>query len=148
MLDKKFFFKIGPEVVAKFRKHTFNQAKDIDGKQFKAYSSSYAKAKGTGKLPRQATEFANSTAPVLTSDLMRDFTMRRVTDDQFEFGTLAQGGKVENLTKLGRVISKKDKPLPNEIVKFLQNESVKYIQKTLQKTVKTKIKKKIMDIFV
>ena len=29
MLDKKFFFKYGPDVVSKFRKHIFMDAKDV-----------------------------------------------------------------------------------------------------------------------
>ena len=93
MLDAPFFFKIGPEVVAKFRKHTFMDALDVKGKKFKRYSQDYGIAKRTGKLRRQATEFANSTAPVLTSDLLRDWTMRKKSASGFSFGTMAHGGR-------------------------------------------------------
>ena len=40
-LDPKFFFKIGPEVVAKFRNHTFMKALDVKGRKFKNYSAKY-----------------------------------------------------------------------------------------------------------
>ena len=39
VLDKKFFWKIGPEVVAKFKKHIFIQGKDAEGNKFKPYST-------------------------------------------------------------------------------------------------------------
>ena len=64
MIDKK-FFKIGANVVARFREHTFNKALDINGRKFKGYSAKYGADKRGNKLKRQATEFANSTEPVL-----------------------------------------------------------------------------------
>ena len=132
MIDKK-FFKIGANVVSKFRKHTFENALDINGKKFKGYSPEYGAAKRGNKLIRQATEFANSTAPVLSSDLMRDWKLRKVTNSGFSFGTVAFGDRVKHLAKRGRVIAKDGKALPKEIAKYLMNEADKYVKKELNK---------------
>ena len=121
MLDKKFFLKVGPEVVAKFRKHTFMEGKDVDKKKFKGYSRDYTIAKRSGNIKRQASEFKNSTAPVLTSDLMRDWTMRKIGSGGFKFGTLAHGGKVKSLQRKGRFIAKDNKAIPDHIAKYIKD---------------------------
>ena len=133
MIDKK-FFKIGANVVAKFRKHTFEKALDINGKKFKGYSAKYGADKRANKFKRQATEFANSTAPVLSSDLLRDWKLRKVTNSGFSFGTVAFGDRVNHLAKMGRVISKDGKALPKDIAKYLMKEADRYVQKKLDKT--------------
>ena len=132
MIDKK-FFKIGANVVARFREHTFNKALDINGRKFKGYSAKYGADKRGNKLKRQATEFANSTAPVLSSDLLRDWKLRNVTDSGFSFGTVAFGDKVKHLAKMGRVISKENKALPDSVAKYLMDQADKYVKKELKK---------------
>ena len=132
MIDKK-FFKIGANVVAKFREHTFTKALDINGKKFKGYSTKYGANKRANKLKRQATEFANSTAPVLSSDLLRDWKLLKVTNNGFSFGTKSFGDRVEHLAKMGRVISKNGKALPKDIERFLMREADKYVKNKLGK---------------
>ena len=132
MIDKK-FFKIGANVVARFREHTFNKALDINGRKFKGYSAKYGADKRGNKLKRQATEFANSTAPVLSSDLLRDWKLRKVTDSGFSFGTVAFGDKVKHLAKMGRVISKENKALPDSVAKYLMDQANKYVKAKLGK---------------
>ena len=156
MIDKK-FFKIGANVVAKFREHTFEKALDINGNKFKGYSTrpskwtsmnmkksarglipkggiSYKDAKESGQMLRQFSKFANSTAPVLSSDLLRDWKLRKVTNNGFSFGTVAFGDRVNHLAKKGRVISKDGKALPKDIAKYLMKEADRYVQKKLDKT--------------
>ena len=138
MLDRKFFFKYGPDLVACFRKHIFMDGKDVWGKKFKGYSQEYGEAKRTGNLFRQATEFKDSKAPVLTSDLMRDWIMRSIGSSGFKFGTMAHGGRVEHLAKMGRVISAKNKPIPTDCEKkFIANADL-YVKKELGKITKGK----------
>ena len=132
MIDEK-FFKIGANVVAKFREHTFTKALDIDGNKFKGYSPEYGAAKRGNKLKRQATEFAGSTAPVLSSDLLRDWKLQKVTNNGFSFGTVAFGDRVKHLAKRGRVISKDSKALPDKVEKFLMREADKYVETKLGK---------------
>jgi len=132
MVDKK-FFKIGTNVVAKFRRHTFEKALDINGNKFKGYSTKYGADKRGNKLKRQASEFAGSTAPVLSSDLLRDWKLRKVTNNGFSFGTVAFGDRVKHLAKMGRVISKDSKALPDKVEQFLMREAEKYVQGKLNK---------------
>ena len=159
MLDSKFFRKVGPKVVAKFRKHTFIKALDIDGKKFKPYSTrpskwvtmsmkaearkglpkegiSYAAAKKTGQLKRSVPESKKNTAPILSSDLLRDWKMVSnigTLDVGFRFGTISHGGKVAHLAKMGRVIAREGKALPDKISEYLMKEAEKYVQKKLDK---------------
>tara|TARA_R100000664_G_scaffold33598_1_gene51173 strand:+ start:56 stop:484 length:429 start_codon:yes stop_codon:yes gene_type:complete len=133
MLDLKFFIKLAKDVVPMFRKHTFIKGLDINGRKFKKYSTKYNQLKKSGKLFRQATEFAQSNAPVLTSDLLRDWKLQGTSSSGFKFGTLTQGGKVDNLAKMGRVISTDRNPMPDKIEKFILNEADKYVKKELKK---------------
>jgi len=138
MLDRKFFTKYGPDLVACFRKQIFMEGKDVWGKSFKGYSKEYGESKRTGAMFRQATEFKNSKAPILTSDLLRDWTMRSIGSSGFKFGTMAHGGKVENLAKMGRVISAKNKPIPDGCSRKLISNADKYVKKELNKITKGK----------
>ncbi len=156
MLDGKFFIGLAKDVVPMFRKHTFMDALDVKGKKFKRYSTypskwasmgmkksarglipkggiSYAEAKKTGQMKRQATEFANSTAPVLSSDLLRDYKLVKITSSGFQFGFPTQGGKVINLAKMGRVISSEADPIPKKLDKFVMKQADKYVNKRLGK---------------
>ncbi len=133
MLDGKFFIGLAKDVVPMFRKHTFMDALDVKGKKFKRYSTKYGEAKRSGILKRQATEFANSTAPVLSSDLLRDYKLVKITSSGFQFGFPTQGGKVINLAKMGRVISSEADPIPKKLDKFVMKQADKYVNKRLGK---------------
>ena len=133
MLDRKFFLELSKDVVPMFRKHTFINALDVKGKKFKGYSTDYGIAKRTGKMFRQATEFKNSTAPVLSSDLLRDYKLIATSSSGFKFGFTTHGGKVINLAKMGRVISSESKPIPDKIAKFIIKKADKYVKKELGK---------------
>ena len=133
MLDAKFFLELSKKVVPMFRKHTFMDALDVKGKKFKNYSTDYGIAKRSGKLFRQATEFKNTTAPVLSSDLLRDYKLQGTSSSGFKFGFATQGGKVDNLAKMGRIISTEAKPIPDKIAKFIMSEADKYVDKKFSK---------------
>ena len=138
MLDKKFFFKLAPNVVNMYRNHTFSKGLDVNGKKFKPYSIKYSKAKKSGKLKRQSSKFKNTTSPVLTGDLMRDFKVKKIKSDSFSFGTVTHGGKVEGLSKLGRNISTSSTPIPKKIQKFIIKEADDYFMKGMKKNFKDK----------
>ena len=138
MLDKKFWFDVGPEVVSKFKKHTFMEAKDINDNKFPPYPDasdpeSYGALKKANKLPGQASEFRNSTAPVMRGDLMGDWKMTRSPGTGgFQFGTVSHGGKVVNLAKKKRYISTEAKPIPDHINKYLMSQADRYTGKKLK----------------
>ena len=133
MLDRKFFLELSKDVVPMFRKHTFIDALDVKGNKFKGYSTDYGISKRSGKMFRQATEFKDSTAPILSSDLLRDYKLQGTSILEFKFGFATRGGRVEHLAKLGRVISSESKPIPDKIAKFVMTEANKYVKKELGK---------------
>ena len=69
MLDGTFFRTIGANVRDRYRDHIFRKAKDVYGRAFKKYSKEYGIKKRANTFKRQASQYANSNAPVLTSDL-------------------------------------------------------------------------------
>ena len=133
MLDSKFFFFIAPEIVSRYRKHIFFDGKDIDGKSFKSYSKEYSKRKRGNKFKRQASQFKNSTSPVLTSDLLRDFSLIKTMTNGFQLGFAAFGARVQHLKKMGRVLSAPNQALPNGVIQYLSKEASIYINKKLPK---------------
>ena len=137
LLDKRFFEELGTNVVNLYREHTFDKGKDYKGKKFKKYSTEYARAKRTGKLKRQDSNFKNTTSPVLTGDLYRDFKVIKTRRDSFAFGTVAHGAKVDNLEKLGRIIAT-SKRIPKHIEDFILKEAEEYVMNKMNKNFKNK----------
>ena len=139
MLDAKFFQKVGPDITACFRRYIFGSAsggrsaRDIFGKKYKTYSPEYSKSKKTGAMFRQASEFKDSTAPVLSSDLLRDMRLYGTFSGGFGFGALSARGKINRLAKMGRVIATEQKALPDKCAKKIMAEADKYVKKKLGK---------------
>ena len=144
MLDKMFFLKIGPNVRDRYRKHIFQDAKDVFGKPFKAYKSKYGQRKRANKFKRQASQYANSNAPVLTSDLLRDYSLIKTMRNGFQIGWVTLGARVEALKKMGRVLTTPQQPLPDGVISYLSKEAHGYIKKKLgpNKTTTYKIGRK------
>ena len=138
MLDRKFFRGVKAELVERYRKHIFAAAKDVYGKRFKGYKKSYGEKKRAKKFKRQWEKFANTTAPVLSGDLLRDFgdtapeTFDKPTSGM-RFGWSIYGSRVEHLRKKGRVLTAKAQPIPNKVDKYLRDEAAKYIFEGLKK---------------
>ena len=148
MLDATFFRKIGPNVRDRYRKHIFQDAKDVYGRAFKSYTAEYGARKRADKFPRQASQYASSKAPVLTSDLLRDYSLVKTMRDGFQIGWATFGARVQWLAKLGRVLTHPNQPLPKGVQSYLFKEAEKYNGKGLikifgkNKTTKHKIGKK------
>ena len=140
-LDEKFFRQLSKDVIPMYRRHIFIDAKDIDNKPFpKSYSEPYGTLKATNKLPRQDAASAGSTAPYVSGDLMRDFKLiKKPNNKGFSFGTTSYGGRVNNLSKKKRVISRDNKPLPDKISNFVMKSVGKYVfEEVLRKEFKGK----------
>ena len=138
MLDKKFFRELAPNVVNMYRKHTFEKGLDVNSKKFKGYTPEYSKAKRAGKFKRQSRQFKNKISPVLTGDLFRDFKVIKVKSDSFSFGTVAHGGKVQALNKMGRKLSTSSTPIPKNIQEFIDVFAVAYTDERFRKEFKGK----------
>tara|TARA_R100001594_G_scaffold57337_1_gene91238 strand:- start:8123 stop:8575 length:453 start_codon:yes stop_codon:yes gene_type:complete len=137
MLDSTFFRRIGPNVRDRYRKHIFKDAKDVYDKPFKDYKknkkgiSIYGQRKRANTFKRQASQYANSKAPVLTSDLLRDYSLIKTSTNGFQIGWTTLGARVEHLKKMGRVLTHPDQPLPKGVETYLSTEAHKYIKKKL-----------------
>ena len=131
MLDATFFRRIGPNVRDRYRDHIFKKALDVFGKPFKAYTSKYGQRKKANKFKRQASQYAGTKAPVLTSDLLRDYSLIRMSSDGFQIGWVTLGARVEGLKKMGRVLTSSRQPLPDGVIKYLSTEAHSYIKKKL-----------------
>lgn len=145
MLDKKFWKKIGMNVVARYRESIFDfenagaGAKDVYGEQyppFNKYSSGYRKFKGASK-----GKFRNSSVPVLTGALHNDFKIRKTSKEGITFGTTSWGGKVRSLAKNKnpRVISDKNKPIPDEVKDYIMDQAMQYTEEKFGRKKKVKI---------
>ena len=144
MLDKIFFLKVGPNVRDRYRDHIFKKALDVFGKPFKAYTSKYGERKRANKFKRQASDYANSKAPVLTQQLLNDYSLIKTASRGFQIGWTTLGARVEALKKMGRVLTSKSQPMPDGVIKYLHNEAHSYIKKRLgpNKTTTYRIGKK------
>ena len=144
MLDQIFFLKVGPNVRDRYRDHIFKKALDVFGKPFKAYTSKYGERKRANKFKRQASDYASSNAPVLTSDLLRDYSLIKTASRGFQIGWTTLGARVEALKKMGRVLTSKSQPMPDGVIRYLHSEAHTYIKKRLgpNKTTTYKIGKK------
>ena len=161
MLDKAFFSKLGAEVSMKFLKHIFDPAgggkgaKDVYGKGYKGYKhsenpNSYGSRKKAGVLKGidgkpQDPKFKSSKAPVLTGDLMRSFKTTGALSEGFGFGTITRRGRVKKLIDMGRPVSTNEKPVPDEVAKFIMQEMTKDVKGAFKK-IRKKIKRKKINI--
>ena len=137
MLDFNFYKTVGVNVVNMYRKHIFDKGKDIDGKKFKAYTSKeYSDRKKANKFRRQSSAFANTTSPVLTGDLYRDFKLVKTSKKGFRFGTVSWGAKVEALKKLNRNLYTGRKVLPTHVSEYFDKEAKKYTERKMKKIFK------------
>ena len=154
MLDKTFLNELGKDVRDMYRKLIFDPAgggkaaKDVYGKAYNSYSSSYGSSKRTGELSGidgtpQDKKFKDSKAPVLTGQLMRSFDTMKASDNGFGFGAMTQKGKIKKLTNMGRVVSENKKPVPDEVAKFIMKEFDKDVKGAFKKIRKAIKRKKI-----
>jgi hypothetical protein len=132
MLDKKFWDKEGPIIRDKYRKHIFAKARDVNSRSFKGYSKEYGERKRANKFKRQASKYANTKAPVLTGDLLKDFGSYFETGKNgVTFGWSTFGKRVEHLADNGRELTTESQPLPKGILKYLNHKADKYIENKL-----------------
>ena len=133
MLDNNDFIKIGANVRNNYRTHTFTKGLDVNNKKFKKYTPEYRIYKAKGNNFRQDAAFANKTSPVFTGDLLRDFGTTDViaSNTGFKMGWSVYGARVESLVKGKRLLTTKEKALPNGVAKFLDKQVDMAIKKKL-----------------
>ena len=139
MLDKKFFTSLSNKMRKDYVELIFKKGKDVYGRGFKGYSSEYGIKKRANKFKRQSGAFANTTSPVLTGDLMND-AKPSSTINSAKIRFAAHGGKINNLAKMGRVLTDDKQPLPKSVIAMIDREVGKAVKDKLPKNKRFKFK--------
>ena len=120
---KQFWKKLGDETADRIRVHTTKGGKDVNGKGFSPYSTSYRARKASGKFKRQSST-SSKVDLQLTGDMMRNLQTRGFSRDNVVVGwsgTNAQ--KIQwNADNKERVVTSKTKPVTNKIERFIFKE--------------------------
>jgi hypothetical protein len=119
---KQFWKKLGDETADRIRVHTTKGGKDVNGKGFSPYSTSYRARKASGKFKRQSST-SSKVDLQLTGDMMRNLQTRGFSRDNVIIGwsgTNAQ--KIQWNDDMGRSVTSKTKPVTNKIERFIFKE--------------------------
>ena len=126
----------------KYKIHIFNKGnpKDVYNRKFKEYSQGYKKTKrsGTFNLNGQKTRvsggYENSVAPVLRGDLQLDTNASAdAKNNTIYIGWSIQSDKVDWLRKNGRVLTDKNKAMPDPVMKAIMPEFNKELKRIMPK---------------
>ena len=150
---------LGAELVNAIRKVTFNKTNPrmSNNAPFPAYSDrgskwvtmnvkkkfkkgspkegySYEQAKQGNMLRRQHSGYANSTAPYVSGDLMRDTNWDySVKDNAIYIGWIAESNKVNHLRDMGRILTSHQYPYPKSELTKLMPEINKHLKRLMPK---------------
>ena len=140
---KRFWKGIGDETADRIRVHTTKGGKDVNGKKFQPYSTSYKARKASGKFKRQSST-SSKVDLQLTGDMMRNLQTRGFTKDKVVIGwSGANAQKIEWNDDMGRTVTSNVRPVPKHVERFILNEVDKHIEKNAREAVKEPINLKI-----
>lgn len=140
---KQFWKGVGDEVADRVRVHTTKGGKDVEGRKFSPYSTTYKARKGLGKYKRQSST-STKVDLQLTGDMMRNLQTRGFTKDSVIVGwsgTNAQ--KIQWNADMGRVVTKSSMPVTKKIQRFILKEVDRFIEKNAEEATKKPINFKI-----
>ena len=107
--------------VNEYRKITFDKSspKMANKQPFPKYTSkSYQNRKQTNKLKRQDSSYANSTAPVVTGDLMLDTKASAAPkENAIYIGWSSHAYKLDHLRTTKRILTSKTYPINPDVIK-------------------------------
>ena len=104
----------------------------INGK--KVFIDSYENRKKTGKLRRQDSSFANSTAPVLTGDLMLDTKASAAPkENAIYIGWSSHAYKLDHLRTNKRILTSKTYPINPDVIKKIMPSFNKELKRIMPK---------------
>ena len=141
---KQFWKFVGDESADRIRVHTTKDGKDVQGRKFQPYSTSYKARKASGKFKRQSST-STKVDLQLTGDMMRNLQTRGFTKDKVVIGwSGANAQKVQwNAEMKDRVITSNVRPVPKGVERFILNEVDKHINKNAREATKKPINLKI-----
>lgn len=134
IFNKKKMRLLGAHLVNEYRKVTFNKGNPLmaNNQPFPSYSSKYRKAKESGKLKRSDTSYKSSKAPYLTGDLMRDLkASHNPRKNSFSIGWSAEADKVDQLNKMGRILTSHAHPVNPKVMANIMPHIGKFLNSIL-----------------
>ncbi len=140
---KQFWKFVGDESADRIRVHTTKDGKDVQGRKFQPYSTSYKARKASGKFKRQSST-STKVDLQLTGDMMRNLQTRGFTKDNVIIGwsgTNAQ--KIQWNADMGRVVTKPSMPVTKGTQRFILKEVDRFIEKNAEEATKKPINFKI-----
>ena len=140
---KQFWKFVGDESADRIRVHTTKGGKDVEGRKFQPYSTSYRARKASGKFKRQSST-STKVDLQLTGDMMRNLQTRGFTKDKVVIGwSGADAQKIQWNDDMGRTVTSNVKPVPKGVERFILNEVDKHIIKNAREATKKPINLKI-----
>jgi len=119
---KQFWKKLGDETADRIRVHTTKGGKDVNGKGFSPYSTSYRARKASGKFKRQSST-SSKVDLQLTGDMMRNLQTRGFSRDNVVIGWRQENAqKIEWNADMGRTVTSKQRPVSKGIERFIFKE--------------------------
>ena len=136
LFNKEFFQTLSGVAVNEYRKITFDKSnpKMANKQPFPKYSKGYENRKQTNKLKRQDSSFANSTAPVVTGDLMLDTKASAAPkEDAIYIGWSSHAYKLDHLRKNKRILTSKTYPINPDVIKKMMPSFNKELKRIMPK---------------
>ena len=120
LFNKDFWNHFGSVAVNAYRDYIFDKSNPrmSNDRPFPNYSDKYKKQKATGNIKLQNQSFANSKAPLLTGDLMRNTNHSTdAKNNAIYIGWNAEASKVKWLRDMSpeRILTSKAHPFPKKI---------------------------------
>lgn len=140
---KQFWKFVGDESADRIRVHTTKGGKDVEGRKFQPYSTSYKARKASGKFKNQSST-STKVDLQLTGDMMRNLQTRGFTKNNVIIGWRAENAqKIEWNADMGRTVTSNVRPVPKGVERFILNEVDKHINKNAREATRKPINLKI-----
>lgn len=136
LFDKTAFRHFETVVSDEYRKVTFSKSNPrmSNDEPFPKYSKSYGIRKQSGKLRRQNSGWANSTAPYVVGDLAFDTKSDfNVKEQAIYIGWTSHANKLEWLRKNGRFLTSRSHPINPRVIKKLMPSFNKQLKRIMPK---------------
>ena len=137
LFGKVFYETLAGVAVNEYRKITFDKSnpKMANKQPFPKYTSkSYENRKKTNHLKRQNSSYANSTAPVVTGDLMLDTKASAAPkENAIYIGWSSHAYKLDHLRTNKRILTSKAYPINPDVIKKIMPSFNKELKRIMPK---------------
>ena len=137
LFGKVFYNRLAEVAKNEYRKITFDKSnpKMANKQPFPKYTSkSYENRKKTNHLKRQNSSYANSTAPVVTGDLMLDTKASAAPkENAIYIGWSSHAYKLDHLRTNKRILTSKAYPINPDVIKKIMPSFNKELKRIMPK---------------